>query len=220
MSILQFMKSSTLIRGGQIFAIEGGIIRNSLLRLFRTENMKAAYLDIETNYVGRFTDQRLFRDSKNHQLTVVGIRVVTGAEDNFVQLVGEKITKDALMEALAGADRLVTFNGRSIPDEVKGYTGFDFPVIAAQLGVVLDREFAHTDLCPECWKAGLYGGLKKVEETLGLKRELPGKDGLWAQQTWRQYRANGDARLLGELLAYNKEDVFMLRRVESTLKLR
>lgn len=182
--------------------------------------MKAAYLDIETNYVGQFTDQRLFRDSKNHQLTVVGIRVVSGVEDHFTQWVGDKITKTAVMDALAGTERLFTFNGRSIPDVVKGYTGFDFPVIAAQLGVVLDKEFAHTDLCPECWKAGLYGGLKKVEETLGLKRELPGKDGLWAQLTWRQYKASGDTRLLGELLAYNKEDVFMLRSVETALRLR
>lgn len=182
--------------------------------------MKPAYLDIETNYVGRFTDQRLFRDSKNHELTVVGIRVVAGADDSFVQLVGDQISKAAVMGALAGIDRLFTFNGRSIPDAVKGYTGFDFPVIAAQLGVVLDREFPHTDLCPECWKAGLYGGLKKVEETLGLKRKLPGKDGLWAQETWRQYKASGNPIVLAELLAYNKEDVFMLRRVESALKFR
>jgi uncharacterized protein YprB with RNaseH-like and TPR domain len=125
-----------------------------------------------------------------------------------------------VLAALTGADRLFTFNGRSIPDKIKGYTGFDFPVIAAQLGVTLDREFAHTDLCPECWKAGLYGGLKKVEETLGLKRELPGKDGLWAQETWKQYKASGDARPLADLLAYNKEDVYMLRRVEAALKLR
>jgi len=182
--------------------------------------MKAAYLDIETNYVGTFTDQRLFRDSKNHHLTVVGIRVVAEPEDSFVQLVGDQISRAAVLTVLAGADRLITFNGRSIPDKIKGYVGFDFPVIAAQLGVVLDKEFQHTDLCPECWKAGLYGGLKKVEEALGLKRELPGKDGLWAQETWRQYKASGNARFLSDLLAYNKEDVFMLRRVESALKLR
>ena len=182
--------------------------------------MKSAYLDIETNYVGEFTDQRLFRDSKNHELTVVGIRAVTEADDTFVQLVGDQITKAALMGALVGTNRLFTFNGRSIPDKVKGYTGFDFPVIATQLGVVLDDEFEHTDLCPECWKAGLYGGLKKVELALGLKRELQGKDGLWAQGAWRQYKASGNVRLLDELLAYNKEDVFMLCRVESALKLR
>ena len=59
-----------------------------------------------------------------------------------------------------------------------------------------------------------------MELTLGLKRELPGKDGLWAQETWRQYKASGKLRMIEELLAYNKEDVFMLQRVESALKLR
>lgn len=182
--------------------------------------MKTAYLDIETDYVGPFTDQRLFRDTKNHKLTVVGIRVLDGEKETFTQLVGGDITKDAVLQCLAGAPRLITFNGRSIPDRVKGYVGFDFPVIAAQLGVVLDREFEHTDLCPECWKAGFYGGLKKVEETLGLKRKLPGKDGLWAQTTWRQYQASGNRALLDQLLAYNREDVFMLRSVEEALKIR
>jgi uncharacterized protein YprB with RNaseH-like and TPR domain len=66
----------------------------------------------------------------------------------------------------------------------------------------------------------LYGGLKKVEEALGLKRELLGKDGLWAQETWKQYKSSGNSKLLADLLAYNKEDVYMLRRVEAALKLR
>lgn len=179
--------------------------------------MKSAYLDIETNYTGEFTDQRLFKDCKNHKITVIGIRLMSGAGDSFLQLVGDDVTRLKLMTALGGVDRVVTFNGRSIPDKVKGYTGFDFPVIAAQLGVVLDKEFKHTDLCPESWKAGLYGGLKRVEQALGLKRELQGKDGLWAQGAWRQYKASGDERYLNELLAYNKEDVYMLRRIEEVI---
>ena len=93
------------------------------------------------------------------------------------------------MAVLAGVERVVTYNGRSIPDDVKGYTGFDFPVIAAQLGVVLDKTFQHLDLCPACWKAGLWGGQKAIEEMLGLKRELPGKDGKWADNTWKGYQA-------------------------------
>ena len=113
--------------------------------------MKTAYLDIETSYVGTYTDQRLFRDSKNHVITVIGIRIADGDRDTFVQLVGRNATKDNLMQVLQGAERIVTYNGRSIPDSVKGYVGFDFPVIAAQMGVVLDKEFKHIDLCPACW---------------------------------------------------------------------
>ncbi|MGB9487701.1 MAG: ribonuclease H-like domain-containing protein [Terriglobia bacterium] len=184
------------------------------------ENVKTAYLDIETNYVGTLADQRLFRDCKNHKITVIGVRIVEGEKDAFVQLVGEEATREALMAVLEGVERIVTYNGRSIPDNVKGYTGFDFPVIAAQLGVVLDKTFKHLDLCPACWKAGLWGGQKAIEEMLGLKRELAGKDGKWADETWKKYVATRTERFLKELLTYNREDVFMLRRIEEALERR
>ncbi len=180
--------------------------------------MKTAYLDIETNYVGNFTDQRLFRDCKNHRITVIGVRVVDGEADAFIQLLGNDVTRDNLMLMLKGVERLVTYNGRSIPDKVKGYTGFDFPVIAAQLGVVLDKEFPHVDLCPECWRKGLWGGQKSVEQVLGLKRKLPGKDGKWADDMWKKYEATRDEALKREVLAYNEEDVMMLRRIEEALQ--
>jgi hypothetical protein len=179
--------------------------------------MRTAYLDIETSYVGSFTDSRLFKDFQNHRITVVGIRVIDGDEGTFLQLVGDDVTRANLMAALEGIELLVTFNGRSIPDKVKGYTGFDFPVIAAQLGVVLDKEFKHRDLCPECWKHGLYGGLKAVEQALGLKRQLPGKDGKWADAAWKRFEQTNDLRALEDLLAYNREDVFMLRALEQAL---
>ncbi len=179
--------------------------------------MRTAYLDIETTYVGAFTDSRLFQDFANHKITIVGIRIIDGEHDTFLQSVGANVTHANLMAALEGVEIVVTYNGRSVPDKVKGYIGFDFPVLAAQLGVVLDEEFKHLDLCPECWKHGLYGGLKVVEQTLGLKRQLPGKDGKWADKTWRKYQQNNDSRLLDELLAYNKEDVFMLRSLELAL---
>jgi uncharacterized protein YprB with RNaseH-like and TPR domain len=182
--------------------------------------MRTAYLDIETSYVGKFTDQRLFRDCKNHKITVIGVRILEGTSDTFIQLVGKDATKANLMLVLKGVERLVTYNGRSIPDSVKGHTGFDFPVIAAQLGVVLDKEFPHVDLCPECWRRGLWGGQKAVEQSLGLKRKLPGKDGKWADEMWKKYEATQDERLKNEVLAYNQEDVFMLRRIEEALQKR
>ena len=179
--------------------------------------MKTAYLDIETSYLGKLRFPDLCRDYKNHKITVIGVRIMEDAEDAFVQLVGREATRELLMTVLKGIDRLVTYNGRSIPDTVKRHVGFDFPVIAAQLGVVLDREFPHVDLCPECWKAGLWGGQKAVEQALGLKRSLPGKDGAWADQTWKEYEKTRDKRLLDDLMAYNREDVFMLGAIEEAL---
>ena len=181
--------------------------------------MKVAYLDIETNYVGeyQYPDDRFFRDSKNHLITVLGVRVIAGNEDEFFQLVGEGVKKPDLLRILGGVQKLVTYNGRSIPDNQKGRVGFDFPVIAAQLGVVLDKEYPHTDLVPECWKRKLYGGLKQVEQTLGLRRKLPDKHGAWAMETWRTYQKTGEKKYLDDLLLYNREDVFMLREIEKRL---
>ena len=179
--------------------------------------MKTAYLDIETSYLGKLPYPQLCDDFKNHKITVIGIRLLDGNNDSFLQLVGDDISKDKLMKALEGVEQIVTYNGRSIPDKVKRRVGFDFPVMAAQLRVVLDKIFKHVDLVPLCWNRDLYGGQKKVEETLGLKRTLSGKDGAWADQTWKKYKASKDKRYLDELLAYNKEDVFMLRRIEEAL---
>src|SRR5208283_3674942 len=116
------------------------------------------------------------------------------------QLVDKEISKVVLLSALKGIDLIVTYNGRSIPDKIKGHIGFDFPVIAAQLGIVLDEEFKHVDLCPVCWQHGLWGGQKAVERTLGLKRNLPGRDGAWADVTWKKYETTGCNKLLKELL--------------------
>ncbi len=184
--------------------------------------MRVAYLDIETNYVGKFTsnDDRFFRDSKNHLITVLGIRLLDQDTDSFVQFFDKEISKTNLLEALQGTKKIVTYNGRSIPDRMKNRVGFDFPVIAAQLGVVLDKEFSHTDLCPECWKHNLYGGLKKVEQLLGIRRQFPEREGAWAMETYRSYIKTGDKKLRTQLLAYNREDVYMLRELEIKLQKR
>jgi len=186
----------------------------------RAACVRVAYLEIETNYTGKKSGQKLFEDFKSHLITVLGVRVISGERDEFTQLIEPNITRVALLMLLDGVERIVTYNGRSIPDKVKGRIGFDFPVIAAQMGVVLDREFEHTDLVPECWTRGLYGGQKKVEQTLGLERKLPGRDGAWATEMWRQYKESGQRKLLQDLLMYNKEDVFMLREIQLRLEKR
>ena len=178
----------------------------------RWANRHTGSVDVYTS-----DDQRFFRDSANHRITVLGVRMMDGESDELVQLFDKEVTRARLVEALAGTKKIVTYNGRSIPDAIKNRVGFDFPVIAAQLGIVLDKEFAHVDLCPECWKRNLYGGQKKVEQKLGLKRQFPDREGAWAMEAYRAYMKTGEERLRSELLAYNKEDIFMLRELESKL---
>ncbi len=62
--------------------------------------MKTAYLDIETSYDGTFTDQRLFKDYKHHRITVIGVRILDGESDAFIQLVGSDVTRANLMLVL------------------------------------------------------------------------------------------------------------------------
>jgi uncharacterized protein YprB with RNaseH-like and TPR domain len=179
--------------------------------------MKIAYLDIETNYTGQFRDRRRFTDYHNQRVTVLGLRVLQGDRDSFLQLVDTGVSRITLLNALMGTDLIVTYNGRSIPDKVRGHIGFDFPVIAPQFGVVLDREFRHLDLCPACWERGLWGGQKAIERALGLSRRLAGRDGAWADAVWKKYEAIRDDTILSELLEYNREDVLMLRRIHVAL---
>ena len=68
--------------------------------------MKTAYLDIETSYAGTFTDQRLFKDYKHHRITVIGIRVLDGDKDAFIQLIGSDVTRANLMLVLTGVEAL------------------------------------------------------------------------------------------------------------------
>jgi len=180
-----------------------------------------AFIDIETNYVGDYSsgDQRLFKDWANHKLTIVGIYIVDDVtlEKKVVQLVGDECNVESLMKVLSGVDTLVSYNGRSKPAGRKGYVGFDFPVINAQLGIMLDEEFQHVDLCPLCWEKGLWGGLKKVERVLGIERKTDGVDGREAMRQWREYEESGNLDILNALLLYNYEDIINLEKLMNLL---
>ena len=100
-------------------------------------------------------------------------------------------------------DGFVTFFG----------TGFDIPFLKRRFSV-LESVFAdrlHIDLCPMLKRLGHTGGLKRIEQQLGIARvpETDGLSGMDAVRLWRAFRRGGrgadDARRL--LLAYNREDV-------------
>ena len=159
-----------------------------------------AYLDIETT--GLYPE--------GSQITVIGIHLVDGESQSFVQLVGDDITAEKLLECLEGVTLIHTYNG----------SRFDLPFINSCLGVDLENMFQHYDLMYHCWRCNLYGGLKRVERKLGISRKLNDINGWDAVRLWWRYINDYDERALNTLLEYNREDVVNLKTLKEVLATR
>jgi len=156
-----------------------------------------AFLDIETTGLS----------SEYSEITVVGIQVIGDSDTSFIQLVGEDITADSIVEALDRVNIIYTYNG----------SRFDLPFIFSRLGIDLAELFAHHDLMYDCWSNNLYGGLKSVEQQLDIPRQLKGVNGAEAIRLWWRYVNNYDKDALAALLAYNREDVVNLKTLKERL---
>ncbi len=150
----------------------------------------SAYLDIETTGLSPYSSD----------ITVVGIFLRSrDKESKIIQLVGEDISPETVISALAEVRTVYTYNG----------SRFDLKYIHAKLGVDIARLCAHEDLMYRCWKHNLYGGLKSVEKQLGIRRKLEGLGGEDAVRLWYDHLA-GDRDALRILLEYNREDIVNL----------
>ncbi len=156
-----------------------------------------AYLDIETIGLSPWYGE----------ITVVGIHIVNEFDTRFIQLVGEDITADNILEALEGVEVIHTYNG----------SRFDLPFIYCRLGVNLAKLFRHCDLMYACWRNNLYGGFKAVERQLGIQRRLRNITGYEAVRLWWRYVNDYDEDALATLLEYNKEDVINLKTLKEML---
>jgi uncharacterized protein len=157
-----------------------------------------AYLDIETTGLSAGPDS----------ITVVGIFLVDEYETRVIQLVGNDITEENLLTSLEGVETVYTYNG----------SRFDLPFIQAVLGTNLEKRCDHRDLMYDCWNCNLKGGLKRVEVTLNINRELTGITGLDAVLLWQRYVNFGDKQALDILLRYNREDVVNLKALREKLE--
>lgn len=154
-------------------------------RAWKDYRDSCVYLDIETN-----------GSRGPGAVTVVGL--YDGAD--FKCLIRDKDLHH-LQELLSKYQMVVTFHGY----------GFDIPVLKNEFsGIVFPP--IHLDLCPTLRQIGLKGGLKKIEEQLGLNRsqDTTGLTGYDAVRLWRSYLYSGNQRALDTLVAYNKEDVVNL----------
>ncbi len=162
------------------------------------EQQPAVYLDIETTSL----------DPSDGEITVIGLYLECEGSFNLVQLIEDSLHASALIRHVSAHRMLYTYNGER----------FDLPYIKAKLGVDLTEYCVHRDLMHDCHRKGLYGGMKQVERTLGIKRELTDVNGIVAVRLWHNYKLGGCRDSLQRLLEYNREDVLNLRALR--LKLR
>jgi uncharacterized protein YprB with RNaseH-like and TPR domain len=145
----------------------------------------ALYLDIETT--------GLSPHDPAGSVTVVGLHQ-NGCTTTLVQ--DDTLTTDRLQAELDRCTVLVTFFG----------SVFDVPYLRAKFPR-LRFPMPHFDLCLAARRLGMRGGLKHLEQELGLERapDLCGLDGLDAVRLWSQW-CFGDQMALDTLLAYNRAD--------------
>lgn len=151
-----------------------------------------AYLDIETSFSNR--------------VTVIGL--YTAGNGNLIQMVGDAINPEDLINHLCDIKSIYTYNGNR----------FDIPVINQSLGIDLRKGYESCDLMYDCWRNNLKGGLKAVEKALGISRKIFGRDEDDPRLLWRKYRRHRDLEALERLLEYNREDTLNLVLLEERLK--
>lgn len=153
-------------------------------RLFERFSKDAAYLDIETSGLSRYS-----------AITVVGVYRPGRGFAGLVRARG--LSAAAITEALDGAKLLVTFNG----------AGFDLPFVRGAFPSAR-LPHAHLDLLSCARRLGWKGGLKAVERRLGIARDLEtrviaGRD---AVRLWRTFERTGSTNALRLLVGYNRAD--------------
>jgi uncharacterized protein YprB with RNaseH-like and TPR domain len=148
------------------------------------------YLDIETSFSGKITVVGIYKPGKG-----------------FFQFFGNEVSAENIEKTIKNSNTIFTYNG----------SRFDLPVIKKELKLNLSSKCHSHDLMYDCWNVNLYGGLKEVEKTLGIRRDLKEISGYDAMILWERYKLNGDKKALSVLLEYNKEDVLNLPVLESKL---
>jgi uncharacterized protein len=131
-----------------------------------------------------------------------GCVTVVGLYDGFdytALVQGINLTGAKLAAELSRYRYIITFYG----------TAFDLPYLRAAYGLSID--LPHFDLCFSGRKAGLRGGLKRVEELLGIHRDNSVRDfdGFSAVRLWQEAK-QGSRDALELLITYNRCDTVNL----------
>jgi uncharacterized protein YprB with RNaseH-like and TPR domain/predicted nuclease with RNAse H fold len=157
-------------------------------RLYPEFADRCIYLDIETTGLSAVFDS----------VTIVG---TYDGRRHRVFVEGENLSE--LPAHLSGYSLLVTYNG----------AGFDLRFLKLAFPD-LELPPIHIDLRWETRKLGMKGGLKSVEQILGLTRDesVEKMTGYDATVLWAKY-LRGEKGALKQLIQYNAEDVVHLKAV-------
>jgi uncharacterized protein YprB with RNaseH-like and TPR domain/predicted nuclease with RNAse H fold len=157
-------------------------------RVFPEFSDQCVYLDIETTGLSTVFDS----------VTIVGL--YDGRRYN-VYVQGNNL--DQLQDALKKYSVVITFNG----------SGFDLRFLRSAFpGIILPP--IHIDLRWVSRKLGYRGGLKELEQNLGLQRNasVAEVNGYEATVLWAKY-LRGDTSALDRLIEYNTADVVDLKAI-------
>lgn len=145
----------------------------------------AAYFDIETSGFGRFSDVTMIASLINGQL-----QTFTRHQD-----------LDTFLDLLDDVPLLVSFNGNS----------FDVPKLLDHYHIP-ELPCPHLDLRWLCYHCGYRGGLKEIEEMLGISRPeiINGVNGGDATWLWERWELTDDADALQVLRRYCAADVLTM----------
>lgn len=182
----QLDKAEQALRREEVEHFSTALPPSQQWRLWEDFREQAVFLDIETS--GYYGD-----------VTVVGLY---DGLDTKTMVRGITFDKEVLKQELAQYKLLVTFNGRS----------FDVPVLQRYFRNIVPN-IPHIDLRHVCAKIGLAGGLKAIEEKLGISRptSVAGLSGADAVFLWQQWKATGDREYIEKLVQYNEEDIVNLK---------
>jgi len=171
------------LENGEFRSVATQLPRREHWRLYELCRARTVYLDIETT--GATADQG--------DVTVVGLHR-NGTSLSLVQ--HENLTLERLQVELDHCDLLVTFFG----------SVFDIPYLCA-IYPTLRVPPLHFDLCFAARRLAMRGGLKHLEQELGIHREDPIRnlDGLDAVRLWFAW-LRGDATARETLVTYNRAD--------------
>jgi len=140
------------------------------------------YIDIES-----------YGHTKSNEITIIGI-----GNGEYTRIIrGDNTDSSELKRILSKAKGIVTYNGRS----------YDIPILKKRYRISFENKFI-IDLKHLMQELEYKGGLKKIEEELGIKRQLSHKimngDPI---NLWKAYKATEDNHFIELLAEYVEADV-------------